>query len=103
MTNGSHGRKTLLHSEHAITDTCIGCVDCNNGIPHGQTFQIERLDQEKLFPLVALLFPGCNHVSDDACNDHASLSIWSTMATTAASVGTSAGLNANAASRPRQT
>src|SRR5262249_1002074 len=69
----------------------------------GLILEIQWLNQQNLLPLMCVLLLSGDDVTHHASDDHNSLSIVSTMATTDASVGTSCGLNANAASRPRHT
>lgn len=110
MSDRRHGRKAFLDRENAVANPSVDSVQSDKNVPDGLAFKIERLHEQDLLPLVTFLLlrrddvsnnPGDNHDSCALCGY--SLSTLSTIATIAASVGTSSGLNANAASRPRQT
>ena len=83
-------------------------IERDNNIAHRLVIEIDGLKKEDLLPFMTLLLLCRDDVSDDSSDDHLPfvtycLSIASTIATTVASVGTSSGLKANDASRPRQT
>ena len=103
VADRSHRRKTFLYGQDAIADSGIDGIQRHDHIAHGLAVEIERLNQQDLLSLMGLLLPCRNDMTDDPGNDHDGLSTASTMAMMAASVGTSFGLKAKAASRPRQT
>src|SRR5688572_3027343 len=102
MTNGCHRGKSFLNGKHSFSDTGTGSIESHDRITCRIPLEIERLDEKDLLPLVGFMLLGGNDVADDFGNNHG-INTSSTIATIVASVGTSLGLNANAASRPRHT
>src|SRR5215470_5440784 len=104
MSDRGHGGKTFLNREYPIADAGIYRIEGDDDVTCRLIGKVERLEEQNLLAFVSRLLLRGDDISHDASDDHGRrLCTSSTMATIVASVGTSFGLKAKAASRPRQT
>src|SRR5215472_15614664 len=101
MTDRRHGGKSFLNCKNPIANTGIYSIQSDDHLSRRLVAEVQRLQQQNLFAFVRCLLLCRDDVTYDPRDDHGRV-LWisSTIATIVASVGTSSGLNANAASRP---